>query len=270
VINLTPEQLRGLSPAQVASISAAELAYFDARQLAAIGIYPKVETPSQPEADAVVAAAPVAEPTPTPALQPASTVAAPSAATSDNNKPFEAAIPVMTEVAAPTLVATAPPVPAAAQAPVVKPEGAPALSPRALQGLLFGNNTESSASTGVLPITILNNAQTKPVTAGVAFEQEADTVSLRTTNAPAVPPMSAKLVFSDKLTTFMVAAPNGEMVAFEGSLLNNRMIIVAPSIVAKRLARVEMNLVLAAAVTSLGKTNRVMLAELKGVLLDLR
>ncbi len=268
VINLTPEQLRGLSPAQVASISAAELAYFDARQLAAIGINPKVETPAQPEAGTVVTAAPVAPPTP--ALQTASTVAASSATTPENNKPFEVAIPVMTEVAAPTLVATTTPVPAHAQAPVTKPEAAPALSPRALQGMLFGNNSESSASTGVLPITILNNAQAKPVTAGVAFEQEADTVSLRTTNAPAVPPMSAKLVFSDKLTTFMVAAPNGEMVAFEGSLLNNRMIIVAPSIMAKRLARVEMNLVLAAAVTSLGKTNRVMLAELKGVLLDLR
>ena len=109
-----------------------------------------------------------------------------------------------------------------------------------------------------------------PTTAGAASEQAADTGSLRTTNAPAGPPMSAKLVFSDKLTTFMVVAPNGEMVAFEGSLVNNRMVIVAPSIVAKRLARVEMNLVLAAAVTSLGKTNRVMLAELKGVLLDLR
>ena len=82
--------------------------------------------------------------------------------------------------------------------------------------------------------------------------------------------MSAKLVFNDKLTTFMVAAPNGEVVSFEGSLLNNRMVIVAPTFAAKRLARTEMNLVLAAAVTSLGKTNRVMLAELKGVLLDLR
>jgi len=48
------------------------------------------------------------------------------------------------------------------------------------------------------------------------------------------------------------------------------MVIVAPSLVAKRVARSEMNLVLAAAVTSLGKVNRVMLANLEGVVLDLR
>jgi len=249
VQNLTPEQLATFSPIQVASISAAELAYFDARQLAAIGIYPKTEVPS-----------PVAEPV---------------VAEKENVKPFEAAIPVMTEVAAaialpsaavsPSTIASTPAAPA-----IAKPEVSAALSPRALQGMLFAPNTESSASTGVLPITILNSAQAKPTTAGIAFEQDADSVSLRLASAPAVPPMSAKLVFSDKLTTFMVASPNGEMVAFEGSLLNNRMVIVAPSLVAKRLARVDMNLVLAAAVTSLGKTNRVMLAELKGVLLDLR
>ena len=82
--------------------------------------------------------------------------------------------------------------------------------------------------------------------------------------------MSDKLVFSDKLVTFMVATPTGEMVEFECSLVNNRMVIAAPSAMAKRVARTEMSLVLAAAVTSLGKENRVILAKLDGVVLDLR
>ena len=40
--------------------------------------------------------------------------------------------------------------------------------------------------------------------------------------------------------------------------------------VAKHVARAEMNLVLAAAITSLGKESRVMLANLDGVVFDLR
>jgi hypothetical protein len=121
-----------------------------------------------------------------------------------------------------------------------------------------------------LAITILNSTQAKPTTAGIAFEQDADSVSLRFTSAPSAPPMTDKVVFTDKLISFMVATPTGEMVEFEGTLVNNRMVIVAPSVAAKRVARTEMNLVLAAAVTSLGKERRVMLANLTGVLLDLR
>ena len=129
---------------------------------------------------------------------------------------------------------------------------------------------EAPALTGVLAVTILNSTDTKPLSVGVAYEQMADTVSLRATAAPALPPLSDKVVFTDKLTTFLVAATNGEMVEFQGSLVNNRMVIVTPSLVTKRVARSEMNLVLAAAVTSLGKVSRVILANLEGVVLDLR
>ena len=239
VQNLTPEQLASFTPIQIASLSAAELAYFDARQLAAIGIFPKVETPTTATNDKT-----------------------------DNQNTFEAPIPVMTEVAKPDApaaiaITTLPATTTATERPA-------ALSPRSLQALLFAPTTESSARSGVLAITILNSTEAKPVTAGVAFEQDADTVSLRYTSAPSVPPISDKVVFSDKLITFMVATPAGEMVEFEGNLVNNRMVIVAPSVAAKRVARTEMNLVLAAAVTSLGKERRVMLANLTGVLLDLR
>ncbi len=233
VQNLSPEQLATFTPAQIASLNAAELTYFDARQLAAIGIVPKVEA-------RIASVASV----------------------------FEASIPVMTDVAAsnsPSIVATAPD-----PARTTTSEQPAALSPRSLQAMLFAPNAESSSHTGVLGITILNGAEAKPTIAGLAFEQNADTVSLRITSAPSVPPMTNKVVFNDKLITFMVAAANGEMVEFEGGLVNNRMVILAPTSAAKRVARAEMNLVLAAAVTSLGKETRVLLARLESVVLDLR
>lgn len=171
-------------------------------------------------------------------------------------KAFEAPIPVMTEFAV-----IKPPL---ASVEVVSIKPAPTTPPQAIV------TAEAPALTGVLAVTILNSTDTKPLSVGVAYEQMADTVSLRATAAPALPPLSDKVVFTDKLTTFLVAATNGEMVEFQGSLVNNRMVIVTPSLVTKRVARSEMNLVLAAAVTSLGKVSRVILANLEGVVLDLR
>ena len=68
----------------------------------------------------------------------------------------------------------------------------------------------------------------------------------------------------------MVAGANGEFVEFQGGMVNNRMFIIAPSVEAKRVAQYELNLVLAAAIISLGKEKRIMLAQLDGVVLDLR
>ena len=68
----------------------------------------------------------------------------------------------------------------------------------------------------------------------------------------------------------MVQSANGDMVEFQGSLVNKRLVIVATSSTARQVARTEMNTVLAAAITSLGAESRVMLANLNGVVLDLR
>jgi hypothetical protein len=146
------------------------------------------------------------------------------------------------------------------------------MSPRQLQALPTAPVTTADATlrTGVLVVTILHNASSKPVSTGIAFEQDENTISLKITAAPATLAISEKVVFNDKLTTFLVATSDGEMVEFQGSLVNNRMVIVAPSDASKKIARTEMNLVMAAAVTSLGKDNRVMLANLEGVVLDLR
>ena len=139
-----------------------------------------------------------------------------------------------------------------------------------LQALASNNVTDNQPKTGTLPITILNRGENKSGSATLAYEQNADTVSLKTTAVPGNPAVSDKQVFSDKLSTFLVAQSNGEMIEFQGALVNNRMVIIAPSSEAKTLARNEMNLVLAAAVTSLGKETRVMLSQLEGVVLDLR
>ncbi len=146
------------------------------------------------------------------------------------------------------------------------------MSPRQLQALPTAPVTAADAtpSTGVLAVTILQSTTSKPVSTGIAFEQDEDTISLKVTAAPQALTISEKVVFNDKLTTFLVATSDGEMVEFQGSLVNNRMVIVAPSDASKKIARTEMNLVMAAAVTSLGKDNRVMLANLESVVLDLR
>jgi len=63
--------------------------------------------------------------------------------------------------------------------------------------------------------------------------------------------------------------------AFAASLFGFRClfwagVIVAPSLAAKQVAQTDMNTVLVAAVKSLGRESRVILAQLDGVVLDLR
>jgi filamentous hemagglutinin family protein len=129
---------------------------------------------------------------------------------------------------------------------------------------------ESAPRTGVLPVTVLQSTNAKPATSGVAFEQTEDAVSLKITTAPAVVVQAPKLAVSDKLTSFTVSLPTGDVVVYEGGLVNNRLVIVATSTHAKRVARNDLKLVLSTAINSLGKDNRVMLDKLKSVLLDLR
>jgi filamentous hemagglutinin family protein len=256
VQNLTPEQLSTFTPAQIASLSAAELAYFDARQLAAIGIYPKntieVAIPVMME---------VANMTPLQirAISPEQLNALPREQIA-NLKPAQLQALTTSQLSQLT----------PEQANNLSPSQLSVMSSRQVDALPGAPQVQSAPRSGVLAITILQGTQAQTTTTGVAFEQEADTISLRTAAPPAVPPMTDKLVFSDKLVTFLVATPSGEMVEFQGSLVNKRMVIVAPSVAAKQIARTEMNLVLAAAVTSLGQENRVMLANLDGVLFDLR
>ena len=179
-------------------------------------------------------------------------------------RPAEVSGPAMPAVTAIRAEPIAPP--ASVQVATASPE-APRPAP---MGASINSPASAPSGTGVLAITILRGNNAQPISAGVAFEQNADSVSLRAADAPPLPPSSERLVFNGRLTTFMVANSNGTMVEFQGSLVNNRMVIVAPSDAAKLVAQTDMNTVLAAAVTSLGRDSRVMLAQLDGVVLDLR
>ncbi len=236
---LTPAQLASLSPAQVASLSAAGVAGFNALQLAAIGVVP---TP------------------------PASPPQPPTAVAAEQRPPEPAGVLEASMAAVVNAVRLI-----ASQAPAFAPDSAGASAPAAGPAAPLATPAgQGAAAAGVLAITILGGPQAEPAMVGIAFEQDADRVSLRSVAAPAAAPMTDKFVFTDRLTTFMVAAPDGEMVTFQGGLLNKRMVIVASTEAARRVARSEMNLVLAAAVTSLGQDERVMLAMLEGVVFDLR
>jgi hypothetical protein len=264
--SLSPEQLASFTPLQVASLSPAELNNFDATQLAAIGIFPK-----QASIDKFEAAIPVM------------TAVAPDVARMSGLE-IRALTPELLNTLSSQQIASLKPAQLQAltttqlsqltpeQVDNLTPAQLAVMSPRQLQTLPTAPVTTADITPrkGVLAVTILQNATSKPVAAGIAFEQDADTISLKVTAAPAALPISEDVVFSQKLTTFLVATTDGEMVEFQGSLVNNRMVIVASSDASKKIARNEMNLVLAAAVTSLGKDNRVMLANLEGVVLDLR
>ena len=131
----------------------------------------------------------------------------------------------------------------------------------------------TTQSTGVLPITVLDGGIANRATvAGVAFEQGPNSITLRSLDTPPAinTPRADMLAFNDKLTTFMVTSSVGELVEFQGSLIGNRLIIIASNNSARQVARAEMKLVLAAAITTLGREQRVMLAGLQGVVFDLR
>jgi hypothetical protein len=261
---LTDVQLQALSPIQLAAIAPANFAAFTAAQIMAMSIA-QVQNLS-PEQLATFSSAQIASLNAAglaylDARQLAAIGIFPKQDSASNS--FEAPIPVMIEVVTP-----ASPVEAAQATQTV--ELARTSQAESLPMLPVLTSSDVQPRTGVLAVTYLQNTEARPTSAGVAYEQTADTVSLKSTASPTASPMSDQLVVNDTLKVFMVTASNGQMVEFEGFLVNKRLVIVASSEVAKHVARAEMNLVLAAAITSLGKESRVMLANLDGVVFDLR
>jgi hypothetical protein len=232
VVSLSPFQLAAFSSSQIASLSAPEIAGFNLLQLAAIGIYPS---------DTSVTA---------------------------QTTNYEAAIPVLTDVARVTDAnANVAPINSTLNQLTNQPLGDIASISSVSK---FANASDGS---GVLPIAILNSSNQLPKAVGIAFEQDEETVSLRLVSAPkeaSLNLISNKSVFKDKLMPFFVQASTGEMIEFQGGLVNKRMIIVAPSASAKSMIQTDMVEVVAAAIASIGVEGRVMLAKLDGLVLDLR
>ncbi|MEY4732231.1 MAG: hypothetical protein RLZZ464_297, partial [Pseudomonadota bacterium] len=123
---------------------------------------------------------------------------------------------------------------------------------------------------GLLAVTFLHASDAPPTASAVAFEQDAEKISVKTAAMPLVRPVVDKVVASGKLSEFMVANANGNLVEFMGSMVNGRLVIVAPSVDAKQLAKSDANVVLVAAVLALGKGAPIMLAKLDSVVFDLR
>ncbi len=123
---------------------------------------------------------------------------------------------------------------------------------------------------GLLAVTFLHASDAPPDASAVAFEQDAEKISVKTAAMPLVPPVADKVVASGKLSEFMVANADGRLVEFMGSMVNGRLVIVAPSTESKQLAKSDANVVLVAAVLALGKGAPIMLAKLDSVVFDLR
>jgi hypothetical protein len=123
---------------------------------------------------------------------------------------------------------------------------------------------------GLLGVTFLTGLDAVPSSAAVSFQQDAESVTLKLAATPLVRPLSETVVFSRKMTEFTVANPIGRMVEFSAGMVNRRLVIVADSDESKKLAKGEMNLVLAAAVMALGRDTPVMLSQLDGIIFDLR
>jgi hypothetical protein len=134
-------------------------------------------------------------------------------------------------------------------------------------------STSTQAQSGILAVTFVDGSGGGAKTNSISYEQKADMISLENSATPAnltAPIASDKISFSGKLTTFLVGTPNGEMVEYHGGLVNNHIVIVATSNEAKAIAKLDTKLVLAAAVTTLGRGDYIALSQLDGFIIDIR
>ena len=105
----------------------------------------------------------------------------------------------------------------------------------------------------------------------MAYEEQPNDIRIQLTASPeALPPSPTSIRFTCNFKTFIVNNDRGEMVAYQGAMIGKRMVILAETEASKNLARQEMQTVLAAAITTLGASQSISLAQLEGVVLDLR
>ena len=127
--------------------------------------------------------------------------------------------------------------------------------------------TRASAS-GVLPVAVIEDNRMSNL--GMTYEQQSNDIRIQLTTAPAITPPPNMLRFSGNFKTFWVVNDQGEVVSYQGAVIGKRLVILADTASAKRLARVDMQTVLAAAITTLGADQPISLAELESVVMDLR
>jgi len=188
------------------------------------------------------------------ATQTSVNVAPPVPAVEKLEQPVAAAAPSAPAVAmaAPTAVAT----PTA----VASPSSTPQVNPI---------STASASVSGVLPVSVLGDARMSNL--GMAYEEQPNDIRIQMTTSPEASKLVATAIrFTGNFKTFIVNNDRGEMVPYQGAMIGKRIVILAETEASKNLARQEMQTVLAAAITTLGATQSVSLAQVEGVVLDLR
>jgi len=128
----------------------------------------------------------------------------------------------------------------------------------------------STASTsGVLPVSVLGDSRVSNL--GMTYSEQPNDIRIQMTTSPDVPKLTATAIrFTGNFKTFIVNNDRGEMVPYQGAMIGKRIVILAETEASKNLARQEMQTVLAAAITTLGSTGSISLAQVEGVVLDLR
>lgn len=265
--SLAPVQLAELTAIQVASLQPYQMEGMSALQLAAMGIYPQLALEKTYEAPIPMKTA-VAMTAPKVAGMTGLQI---RALTADqlNALPKEQLTNLSPSQVQALTTAQLSQLTSEQAGNLTKPQLS-VMSKTQLEALPVRTTVDTPTQTGVLSVTFLQGTEAPPVAKGVVFEQSADVISLKATTAPVAPVFTDKTSSNDAMTTFTVTTGSGEKIEFQGGLVNNRIVIVAGSKQAKAVVRDDTNLVLVAALTSLGKENSIVLTKITGILIDLR
>ena len=261
ISTLTPVQLQAFTSEQLTTFTAAQKqaftpeqrAWMSARQIAAMNVMPQAEGSVQPD-DSMTSQKALALVTQTRINVATTTVAV---------EKFEQSAGLTTTT---TTTPTAPAVNAPMNVASVPPGNSEA---RTGAGTPLASTQATASTSGVLPVSILGDSRMSSV--GMAYEEKPNDIRIQLTSSPEAPKPSSTVVrFTGNFKTFMVGNDRGEMVAYQGAMIGKRMVILAETEASKNLARKEMQTVLAAAITTLGSAQTMSLAQIEGVVLDLR
>ncbi len=196
--------------------------------------------------------------------------------TTDDSMSSQKALAMVTQIRTPIVeLAAIPTTPLALPAPLAAPATSVAMAAPSSPSQAAASNAPppplaSTASTsGVLPVSVLGDSRVSNL--GMTYSEQPNDIRIQMTTSPDVPKLTATAIrFTGNFKTFIVNNDRGEMVPYQGAMIGKRIVILAETEASKNLARQEMQTVLAAAITTLGSSGSISLAQVEGVVLDLR
>ena len=194
----------------------------------------------------------------------------------DDSMSSQKALAMVTQIRTPIVeLAAIPTTPLALPAPLAAPATSVAMAAPSSPSQAAASNAPppplaSTASTsGVLPVSVLGDSRVSNL--GMTYSEQPNDIRIQMTTSPDVPKLTATAIrFTGNFKTFIVNNDRGEMVPYQGAMIGKRIVILAETEASKNLARQEMQTVLAAAITTLGSSGSISLAQVEGVVLDLR